>query len=90
MPEANEKSKRLLTVGEVAEWLNVSGSLIYQLVESKRIPVCRIGNGRGAIRFRPEDVETYIASCIDHRQPIKVSKPTRTHLKHIKVQRGAS
>ncbi len=90
MPEAHDKSKSLLTVGDVADWLNVSGSLVYQLVEAKMIPVCRIGNGRGAIRFRPEDVETYIDSCIDHRLPVKVAKPSRSRLKHVKVRRDAS
>lgn len=90
MPESHDKSHRLLTVGDVAEWLNVSGSLVYQLVESRKIPACRIGNGRGAIRFRHEDIEAYIASCVDHRQPIKVNKPSQTRLKHVKVRRDAS
>ena len=90
MSKEQEQSKRLLTVGDVAEWLNVSGSLVYQLVEARKIPVCRIGNGRGAIRFRPEDIEAYIASCVDHRLPVKVATPSRTRLKHVKVRRDAS
>jgi excisionase family DNA binding protein len=90
MTEEQVPSKQLLTVSDVAEWLNVSGSLVYQLVESKKIPVCRIGNGRGAIRFRHEDIEAYIASCVDRRMPIKVATPTRSRLKHIKVRREAS
>ena len=90
MPESNDNSKRLLTVGDVADWLNVSGSLIYQLVESKKLPVCRIGNGRGAIRFRPDDIKAYIASCVDNRQPINVNKPLRAKLKHVKVVRDGT
>lgn len=90
MSETNSEQKRLLTVCDVADWLNISGSLVYQLVESRKLPVCRIGNGRGAIRFRPEDIENYIASCVDSRQPVKVPVPARTRLKHVKVQRHAS
>lgn len=81
---------RLLTVADVAEWLNVSSSLIYQLVESRKIPVCRIGTGRGTIRFRSEDIENYIASTLDRRLPIKTAKPLPSRLKHIKVRRDAS
>ena len=85
----DEKLNRLLTVADVAEWLNVSSSLIYQLVESRKIPVCRIGTGRGTIRFRSEDIENYIASSLDSRLPIKTAKPSPTGLKHIKVRRDA-
>jgi excisionase family DNA binding protein len=90
MSETPNQPKRLLTVGDVADWLNVSGSLVYQLVESRKLPVCRIGNGRGAIRFRTEDIESYISSCIDDRLPIKVARPSRTKLKHVRVQRGSN
>lgn len=90
MSEPIQKSKILLTVGDVAKWLNVSSSLVYQLVESKKIPICRIGNGRGTIRFRFEDIEDYITSTVDRRLPIKVAKPLATKLKHVKVRRDAS
>lgn len=79
-----------MTLGDVAKWLNVSGSLVYQLVEAKKIPVCRIGNGRGAIRFRPADIEAYITSCVDHRMPIKAPSPSRARLKHVKVRPKAT
>ena len=90
MPEAQQQSKQLLTVGDVAKWLNVSGSLVYQLVEAKKIPVCRIGNGRGAIRFRPADIEAYITSCVDRRMPIKAPSPSRARLKHVKIRPNAT
>jgi len=89
---SNQKSgpKKLLTVRDVASWLNVSRSLVYQLAEAKQLPVCRIGNGRGAIRFKPEDIEDYIAASVDRRQPINVSPPSKTRLKHIRISKNAS
>ncbi len=53
----------LMTVKEVARRLRVSASLVYQLVDSGRLGCHRIGNGRGAIRIRPEDVASYLQSC---------------------------
>jgi excisionase family DNA binding protein len=90
MSEIQKPPKRLLTVNEVAAWLNVSASLIYQLVEGRKIPVCRIGNGRGAIRFRSIDIEAYIASSVEQFQAIKAPKPVRRNLKHVSVRRDAS
>ena len=76
----------LLTINDVAAWLNVSRSLVYQLVEAKKIPVCRIGNGRGTIRFRHEDVEEYVSGTIDRREPVTVPTQSRTRLKHVRVR----
>jgi excisionase family DNA binding protein len=53
----------LLTVKEVARRLRVSASLVYQLVDSGKLGCHRIGNGRGAIRIRPEDVTSYLQAC---------------------------
>jgi excisionase family DNA binding protein len=53
----------LLTVKEVARRLRVSQSLVYQLVDTGRLGCHRIGNGRGAIRIRPEDVTEYLETC---------------------------
>ncbi len=58
---------QLLTAKEVASQLRVSPSLVYQLVESGRLACHRIGNGRGAIRIRPEDVDQYLSQC--RREP---------------------
>ena len=77
----------LLTINDVAAWLNVSRSLVYQLVEAKKIPVCRIGNGRGTIRFRHEDVEEYVFATVDRREPVSVPTPARTRLKHVRVSK---
>ena len=57
----------LMTVKEVARRLRVSASLVYQLVDSGKLGCHRIGNGRGAIRIRPEDVDEYLNQCRHHR-----------------------
>lgn len=75
----------LLTVAEVAKWLSISSSLVYQLVDSGRLPVVRIGNGRGAIRFQPGDIADYIESCRSQAEPIK-TPIIRPRLKHLKLK----
>lgn len=85
MPSHPDKSKSLLTVTDVADWLSVSASLVYQIVESGKLPVYRIGNGRGAIRFRPEDVETYLNECRTEKIPQKKTPRLRLQLKHIRL-----
>ena len=53
----------LMTVKEVARRLRVSASLVYQLVDSGKLGCHRIGNGRGAIRIRPDDLANYLQVC---------------------------
>ena len=83
-PETNEP---LLNVADVAELLRVSASLVYQLVESGKLVVYRIGNGRGAIRFRPQDIETYLSSCRTTNVATlkQAKKQHRARLKHIRL-----
>lgn len=84
MQNETKQPIRLLTVAQVADWLSVSASLVYQIVESGKLPVYRIGNGRGAIRFRPEDVETYVDSCRTEKLPPASAPKTRPRLKHLR------
>jgi len=78
----NNSEQPLITVTDVAARLKVSPSLVYQMVESGKLVVYRIGNGRGAIRFRPEDVEAYLESCrIEKIAP--PARKNRPRLKHI-------
>lgn len=78
----NNSEQPLMTVTDVAARLKVSPSLVYQMVESGKLVVYRIGNGRGAIRFRPEDIEAYLESCrIEKIAP--PARKTRPRLKHI-------
>lgn len=48
---------RLLTTDEVAAYLHVSRATIYRLVDSKRIPVIRIG---GVLRFLRVQVDAWV------------------------------
>lgn len=77
---------QLLKVKEVAEALRVSASLVYSLIESGRLPACRVGRGRGSVRILVEDLTNYIESS--RVQVGEASRPRprrREKLKHIKL-----
>jgi excisionase family DNA binding protein len=54
----------MLDIEEVAEQLNVSRSTVRALVRSGKLRAYRIGAKRGRLRFRQEDVATYIDSTL--------------------------
>ena len=49
--------KRLLSIIEAAEWLGLSQSYLYKLVESEQIPHIRFGR---AIRFDIKELEEWL------------------------------
>lgn len=53
----NFTSKRLLTIGELSEWLNCSPSTIYSYVSKRTIPFQKIN---GLLRFVQQDIEEWI------------------------------
>ena len=57
------KEYKLYSANEVAQILNISRSLVYQLVERENIPVVQINS---LIRIRPEDLEFYIQNNLSH------------------------
>ena len=74
---------KLLTVKQVAEFLSVSRSLVYQLVERGDLPYVAVGTSK-AYRFDLDDLEEYVRQ----RKQQKVGgKPrlSRPQLKHIKL-----
>ncbi len=81
-PSADQR--KLLSVTEVAKWLNVSSSLVYQLVDTGKLIVYRIGNGRGTIRFLQSDVEEYLKTCRKGAHQSRFKPTTRPKLKHIR------
>lgn len=86
MQDETESRKPLLTVSEVSGWLNISASLVYQLVDLGKLPVHRIGNGRGAIRFRQEDIEEYLEASRSENV-VQVREPSvRPKLKHVRIK----
>ena len=48
-----------MTVREVAAYLNVNEKTVYRLAQRRELPGFKVA---GAWRFRPEDIETWIAS----------------------------
>jgi len=73
----------MLTVVEVADYLRVSRTCVYQLIESGKLACHRIGVGRGAIRVTQGDLDEFILGC--RREPGEnvASRPVK-RLKHLK------
>ena len=73
----------LLTIHEVAAILKVSKSLVYGMIASGKIACHRIGNGRGAIRVRRDDLEEFLAACrfAESEPAPRVPRPKLKHLK---------
>ena len=74
-----------MTVRDVADWLRISPSLVYQLVEQGKLIVYRIGTGRCGIRFRRQDVDAYLDECRSEKSPPTQPRKQRPRLKHIRV-----
>lgn len=70
----------LLTVPEVAERLNVSRHTVYKLKGA--IGYVKVG---GAVRFRPEDVEAYVAG---NRRLDRADRAERVFLKPLTLRRA--
>ena len=51
--------KDILTIREVAEYLQVTERTLYRLAQQKKIPAFKVGN---AWRFRREDLDRWIES----------------------------
>ena len=66
-------SERFLTLSDVAEILNISGSQTYALVRSGDLEAIKIG-GRGQWRVERDRLENYIARLYDQTREF-VSTP---------------
>ena len=55
---------------------------VNSLAAQGRISSYRIGLGRGALRFKEEDVQAYLETCRVEGERVL---PTRPRLKHIKL-----
>lgn len=65
MPESihmNKNNFTILTVREVAEYLRMSETKIYQLVKERRIPAVRIGK---SWRFRKDLLDDWLIQCTE-------------------------
>ena len=64
MKEENER--RLLTISEVAAYLNIKQKSIYAKVSAGEIPHYRIGR---LIRFRLDEIDKWLEGCSKQNQP---------------------
>jgi excisionase family DNA binding protein len=77
---------RLFSPDEVASVLNVSRSLVYQLIDSGKLVPHRIGNGRGAIRVSEDDLANFLATCRREKDEGATKPPQmRQKLKHLEL-----
>ncbi len=77
----------MLRPRDVARALNVSRSLVYELVEKGRLPHHRVGVGRGAIRISENDVAEFLRSCRSDTREVNgksVKRSPRRKLRHLK------
>jgi len=60
----------LMTVRELAAYLNITESAIYKMVNRNELPVVRLGANGRTLRFRREQIEEWIhASECGWRKP---------------------
>ena len=52
-----EIKNKLLTPDQLADFLNISKTTIYRLIDSRKIPFYKIG---GSIRFDKKDIMNYL------------------------------
>jgi excisionase family DNA binding protein len=67
-------AERFLTLADVAEMLNISGSQTYALVRSGELQAIKIG-GRGQWRVEREKLESYIARMYDQTREFVAAHP---------------
>ena len=65
---------RFLTLGDVAEVLNISASQTYALVRSGNLEAIKIG-GRGQWRVERDQLESYIARMYDQTRQFVAEHP---------------
>lgn len=69
-----------MTPKQAAERMGVSLSLVYQLLQQRRIPAYRVGvRGRGKWLIEEPDLNEFLASC-----RVEALDPTDERLKHIR------
>lgn len=71
-----------MRVREVAARLEISPSLVYQLIASGKLGCYRIGNGRGVVRVTEEQLQEYLRAA----EPVKAQPPEiRVRLRHLRL-----
>jgi excisionase family DNA binding protein len=65
MKEKGHSSERLLTLEQVAEYLNVNKFTVYRLLAQKELPAFKVGN---QWRFKRKIVEAWLTKNAKNRQ----------------------
>ncbi len=76
----------MLTVAEAAERLRVSRSTVYALAASGKLKCCRIGMGRGVLRFTEDQIRAFLAGAEQGHQACPSEappRPRRVILRHL-------
>jgi len=60
MEAAREDGKKLLTISDVSEYLNIKTKTLYAKVEAGDIPHYRIGR---LVRFRLDEIDAWLEDC---------------------------
>jgi hypothetical protein len=76
-----EEYPDLMTKDEVAKVLRVQPSMVHRIGLRKT----RIGNGRGKIRYRKEDVIDYINSRVEEKEVIKSASKQKERYRKMGV-----
>ena len=58
------EGRLVLDIEQVAEQLHISEGTIRRLVREGKLRAYRIGGRRGKLRFKPEDVTSYLESAV--------------------------
>jgi excisionase family DNA binding protein len=79
-------AEALLTVRDVAEILRLSESCVYTMIAAGQLPHLRVGNGRGSIRFRRDEIDRFLDGCRTAPLP-EPQRQVHQPLKHLKLPR---
>lgn len=79
----------MLSVKEVAQRVKVSEAIVRAWITSGKLPHYRLGapGRRGKIAVKPEDLETFLASCRVEPNSVNRLNPQRqkTTFQHLKI-----
>ena len=78
----------MMTIRDVAGRLKCAASTVYQLVESGKLGVFRIGPNGGGIRVSEEQLNEYLEACrVTPREPEPKRPPRRRlNLTHVRLK----
>ena len=93
-PDSRPSADRLMTADEVADWLRVPRSTVYQLTRSRRIPFLKVGR---RVLFDHGSVAAWVAVADDPaprlekaRESDRTSRDDRAHGREAQLRDGTA